>query len=59
MHCRFFSGKRENETFAKLGDFTVTRGQEFQDLLHEFRNASFIGDDTDGIAEAISEAWER
>lgn len=29
VHCSLFSGKSINQTFAKLGDFVVTRGEEF------------------------------
>ena len=45
VHCRLFSAKSLNVTFAKCGDFTVTRGDEFRDLLRCFSGAEFVGDE--------------
>lgn len=33
VHCRFFSRKMPGSTFAKLGEFVVTKGAEFRDLV--------------------------
>lgn len=53
VHCRLFSAKQPNMTWAKCGDFCVTKGQEFSDLMRAFGGVDFIGDDEKiGIIEA-------
>ena len=44
IHCRLFSGKHPSQTFAKCGDFTLSRGQEFIDFTDVFSRAEFINE---------------
>lgn len=32
VHCRLFVAPRANSTFAKAGDFTLSKGAEFKDF---------------------------
>lgn len=55
VHCRVFSARAAHQTFAKLGDLTVTRGPEFVALMDAFRGAEFLGEREDeGIVIASS-----
>ena len=45
VHCRLFSAKAHDETFAYLGSFVVSKGVEFRDLLGAFKKAEFLVDD--------------
>lgn len=56
VHCNLFAAKQLNMTFAKCGDFTVRRGEEFASLLRAFAGAQFIGiNENVGTADAIRE----
>lgn len=44
VHCRVFSARWTNGTYAKLGDLTVTRGPEFVAFMAAFRGAEFLGE---------------
>ena len=56
VHCRLFVAKGINMTFAKCGDFTVSRGEEFASLMQAFPKADFIGDDEKvGVEFAIKQ----
>lgn len=44
VHCRLFSAKSAEFTFACCGSFVVNRGKEFVALMEKFR-AEFIADE--------------
>lgn len=53
VHCALFAGKATNQTFAKCGDFTVRKGEEFRDLLEQFKTAeAYPINAADTVAEA-------
>jgi hypothetical protein len=56
VHCALFVAKQANMTFAKCGDFTVSRGEEFASLLRSFSGAEFVGDGPNGISSACNAA---
>lgn len=55
VHCRLFSAKAPNMTFAKCGDFCVTKGEEMQSLVRCMSGVQFLGDDEEThLQEACS-----
>ncbi len=55
VHCTLYTAKSPNQTFAKCGDFVVSKGDEFKSLLEAFSGADFIGNGS-GTGEGIAEA---
>lgn len=43
VHCALFCAPRPNTTFAKCGDFTVRRGEEFVALMDAMAKIEFVG----------------
>lgn len=58
VHCELFCthafDPNSHPTFAKCGDFTVRRGEEFASFMRAFSSAQFIGEG-DGIMAACNE----
>lgn len=44
VHCRLFSGKTMNSTFANCGNFCVTKGDEFRALVKSWPGADWVSD---------------
>lgn len=44
VHCNLYSCKPPSETWQCLGNFTVSRGKEFQDLVIRL-DAEFVSND--------------
>lgn len=45
VYCRVFSASREGTTFAALGNLTVRKGEEFEDLKAAFAGAVWEEED--------------
>ena len=53
VHCSLFAAKIHGQTYAKCGDFTVQRGEEFSSLVSAFDGVEFLGNEKNiGILEA-------
>lgn len=52
VHCALFVAKNSEATFAKCGDFVVSRGEQFVDLISAAPKFQLVGD----IAKASTDA---